>query len=141
MQTPASIYVCSPRIYPGRVREPEYGSGFHVRRVQKEGQFRWKSDRVFLGTVLQGERVGLLPIDDRYFTVYFAEFPLALFDSRGRKILSLAQAKEFEIDAAGEGDASPSPTPHPSPRSRGNAKPKCQECPRSKMSGISPAAQ
>jgi hypothetical protein len=30
--------------------------------------------------VLQGERVGLLARDDRYFVVYFAEFPIALFD-------------------------------------------------------------
>jgi transposase InsO family protein len=113
MQTPASVYVCSPRVYPGRVREPEYDSGLRVRRVQKEGQFRWKSERAFLGTVFQGERVGLLPLDDRYFTVYFAEFPIALFDSRELRILPLPRHEDFETEDAGEGAASPSPAPHP----------------------------
>jgi hypothetical protein len=37
----------------------------------------WKSERVFLSEALQGERVGLLAIDDRYLTVYFAAFPIA----------------------------------------------------------------
>ncbi len=113
MQTPASVYVGSPRVYPGRAREPEYGSAWRVRRVQRQGQFRWKSERVFLGTVFQGERVGLLPLDERYWTVYFAEFPLALFDSRELRILPLPKGKDLDTDDAGEGEASPSPAPHP----------------------------
>ncbi len=113
MQTPTSVYVASLRTYPGRAREPEYGSAMRVRRVQKQGQFRWKSERVFLSTVFDGERVGLLARDDRYFLVYFAEFPIALFDSRELKILPLPEAKDFDIDEAGEGEESPSPAPHP----------------------------
>jgi transposase InsO family protein len=130
MQTPASVYVCSPRVYPGRVREPEYGSEWRVRRVQKQGQFRWKSERVFLGTVFQGECVGLLPLDDRYFRVYFAEFPLAWFDSRELRILPLPKGEPFETDDAGEGEASPSPAPHPLARPEGQ--------PQIKVSGMSP---
>jgi transposase InsO family protein len=113
MQTPASVYVASPRTYPGRVREPEYDSAFQVRRVQQMGQFRWNSERVFLTSVLQGERVGLLPMDDRYWTVYFAQFPIARFDSHELKILPLDEEKIFDEDGAGEGEASPSPAPHP----------------------------
>lgn len=105
MKTPASVYACSPRIYPGRVREPEYDSEIEVRRVQKQGQFRWKSERVFLGTIFEGERVGLLPADDdRYFTVYFAQFPIALFDSYELKIHRLqpsARSKTTEAETLG----------------------------------------
>ena len=113
MQTPAAVYACSPRPYPGRARPPEYDSAFKVRRIQQQGQFRWKSDRVFLGTVFQGERVGLLPLDERYFTVYFASFPIALLDTRELCILSLPREKDFDMDDAGDGDASPSPAPLP----------------------------
>jgi len=113
MQTPASVYVGSPRVYPGRAREPEYDSALRVRRVQQQGQFRWKSERVFLGTVFQSERVGLLPRDERFFTVYFAEFPIALFDSRALRILPLPKDQDFDIDEAGAGEASPSPAPLP----------------------------
>jgi hypothetical protein len=130
MQTPASLYVSSPRIYPGRAPEPEYDGSMRVRRIQQEGQFRWKSERVFLSTVLQGERVGLLANDDRYFVVYFAEFPIALFDSRELKILPLPQRTDFGIAEAGEGEQSPSPAPHPL------AKP--EEQPMTKVSGMFP---
>lgn len=130
MQTPASLYACSPRIYPGRVREPEYDSGFHVRRVRQQGQFRWKSEQVFLSSVLEGERVGLLPLDDRYFTVYFAQFPIARFDSRESMILPLPKPEDFDQDDAGEGDVSPSPAPQPL------GKPEDQS--QTKLSGMSP---
>ncbi len=113
MRTPASVYLCSPRLYPGRARDPEYDTGFQVRRIQKQGQFRWRSQRVFLGTVFQGERVGLLPTDDGCFTVYFAQFPIAHFDSRTLKVLALSRGPGFDMDEAGEVDGSPSPAPHP----------------------------
>lgn len=113
MQTPASVYACSPRVYPGRVREPEYDGEIEVRRVQKQGQFRWRSERVFLGTIFEGERVGLLPADDRYFTVYYAQFPIALFDSRELKILPLRPATGSNIAKAEAHQVSPSLAAHP----------------------------
>jgi putative transposase len=81
MQTPSSCYVTSPRPYPARVPEPEYGSALAVRKVRQRGVFTWQHENVFLREVLEGERVGLLPIDERYYRVYFAAFPLARFDS------------------------------------------------------------
>ncbi len=81
MRTPSSCYEPSPRAYPARVPEPEYGSTLAVRRVRPCGNFTWGGEDVFLSEVLQGERVGLLPLDDRYYQVYFAAFPLARFDS------------------------------------------------------------
>ncbi len=113
MQTPASVYVCSPCQYPGRAREPEYDSAFKVRRVQQQGQFRGKSDRVFLGTVFQGERIGLLPLDEGCFVVYFSTFPIALLDTRKLSIRPLPRKEDFDIADAEEGDASPSPAPLP----------------------------
>lgn len=86
MQTPGSLYRASPRTYPERLPEPEYGSAMMVRRVQKHGEFNWKHQHVFLSEVLYGERVGLLPIDDRYYRVYFMSVPLARFDSRCIKV-------------------------------------------------------
>ena len=39
-----------------------------------------------LSKTLSGERAGLLAIDERYYRVYFAAFPLARFDSQKRQI-------------------------------------------------------
>lgn len=89
MRTPRELYACSPRAYPARVPQPEYGSTLKVRRVHKHGQFVWKGQDVFLSKVLYGENIGLLPVDDRYYRVYFAAVPLALFDSYGLRVTQL----------------------------------------------------
>jgi len=86
MRTPSSCYKPSSREYPVRVREPEYGSALHVRRVRASGDFSWAGNDIFLSEVLEGEPIGLLPLDERYYRVYFAEFPLARFDSYTRCI-------------------------------------------------------
>ncbi len=90
MSTPSEVYEPSPRAYPARVPEPEYGSAMKVRRVHEHGQFWWNAERVFISEVLWGERIGLLPVDDRYYRVYFATFPLAWFDSHELCILPLS---------------------------------------------------
>jgi len=113
MQTPAAVYKPSPRSFPVRVAEPEYRDEMLVRQVKHQGQFRWKKQDVFLSEVLWGEPVGLLAEDDRWYTVYFARFPIARFDSRQLRVLPLKKAKEYDEDDAGKGEASPSPAPHP----------------------------
>lgn len=113
MQTPDAVYEPSARSFPVRVREPEYPDDMQVLRVKSQGQFRWKKQDVFLSEVLWGEPVGLLPVDDRWFTVYFAQFPIARFDSKQLRVMPLPKAGvEYKADA-GKGEASPSPAPHP----------------------------
>jgi transposase InsO family protein len=113
MQTPAAVYEPSAQSFPERLPEPEYPDPMQVLHVKSQGQFRWKKQDVFLSEVLWGEPIGLLPVDDRWFTVYFARFPIARFDSRQLRVLPLNKAKEYDSARAGEGEASPSPAPHP----------------------------
>jgi len=113
MQTPASVYEPSPQAYPAQVPEPEYPSTMLVRSVKQQGVFRWKKHDVFLSEVLWGECIGLLPRDERWFTIYFAQLPLAEFDSAQLRIVPLRTSHGFDVDGAGEEDASPSPAPHP----------------------------
>jgi transposase InsO family protein len=81
MQTPAALYTASGRPHPERLPQPEYDTGLLVRSVYPHGQFFWKNNYVFLTKVLAGERIGLERIDDRYWRVLFASFPIARFDS------------------------------------------------------------
>ena len=104
MQTPASVYEPSPREYPRRVSEVEYPDTMLVRSVKSQGMFRWKKHDVFLSEVLWGERIGLLPIDERWFTIYFAQLPLAQFDSQHAKVVPLRQTAGFAMEGAGEGE-------------------------------------
>ncbi len=89
---PASLYTSSPRVYPARLPEPEYDSGVEVRHVYPHGQFFWKGQYVFLSKALAGERIGLEPIDERYWCVCFGDFPIAWFDSRERTTGNLPAA-------------------------------------------------
>ncbi len=68
---------------------------------------------MFLTEVLIGERVGLFPIDERYWKVYFLQLPIACFDSYQFRMLPLRQHENFDPDEAGEGGTPPSPAPHP----------------------------
>ena len=133
MRTPESCYTPSPRPYPARVPEPEYGSSMTVRRVGPGGQFSWKHHDVFVSETLIGERIALQPTDDRGYTIYFAEFPLGHFDSRTRTVHRLPAAGFYRADA-GEGEPPPSCcTPSPKPGLKNvNHVPglKCQPCPR-----------
>ncbi len=113
MRTPASVYQPSARSFPARVPEPEYPDSMLVRSVRLKGHFRWKKHDVFLSEVLWGESVGLLPEDDRWFTIYFAQLPLARFDSQKLQVTPLPKQEVSGQVWAGEGDASPSPAPHP----------------------------
>jgi transposase InsO family protein len=120
MKTPASVYQVSPREYPERVPEPEYPVTMLVRSVQQKGHFRWKKHEVFLSEVLWGERVGLLPFDDEWYTVYFAQHPLARFNARDGRVSPLVKTKlkvnrrSNQAVRTGSGEASPDPVPQPS---------------------------
>ena len=93
MQTPAMVWAPSSREYPARLQEPEYDSGIQVRRVDCTGHISWKHVSVFLSEVLAGERVGLLPIDERHYEVYFVSTLLARFDSHRLCMERLPSAK------------------------------------------------
>jgi hypothetical protein len=93
MQTPASVYEPSPRSYPERLPDVEYPDEMQVRTIKSHGHFRWKKHDVFLSEVLWGEPVGLLPVDDGIYAVYFAQMPLGLFSERLLRVLPLDKKK------------------------------------------------
>lgn len=107
MKTPAAVYQPSPRSYPARVPEVEYPDTMLVRTVKNHGGFGWKKHDVFLTEVLRGERVGLQPVDDGLYTVYFAQVPLVLFDTRTRKTYRLPTPKGAKTTCAISGAAAP----------------------------------
>jgi putative transposase len=92
-RTPASWYAPSRRAYPARVPPPEYDSDLLVRRVQKHGEFKWKDQPIFLTQALADEAIGLEAMDDRYYRIYFARFPIACFDSHQCRVRTLGEPR------------------------------------------------
>jgi len=94
MRTPASVYEGSPRAYPARLGDVEYGQGLEIRRVKPNGVFNWKNRRVFLGEAFGRELVGLAWLDDRYWQVWFGPMALCVFDSWDYRILRPREARK-----------------------------------------------
>ena len=88
-KTPAECYQESRRPYRSRIRPVEYPAGYAVRCVSEAGQMRWNSAYVGVGRALGGERIGLEPIADGKWRVWFSFYELGEFDeaqlSRGVK--------------------------------------------------------
>jgi putative transposase len=106
MRCPGEVYSDSPRPYPERGGPVEYPSGLTVRMVQKHGEFYCHGHRVFLGEAFGDERIGLEPLDGRYWSVYFSDLVIGVFDAEGHEVLPLEKAASVGIDAAPSGGPS-----------------------------------
>jgi len=92
-RAPAALYRRSPRRVLDRLQPIEYPAHYEARLVSRNGGIRWNSHWVNVSHVLSGEHVGLEPIDDGLWDVYFGplrlgrlhERQLAIEDSLGRK--------------------------------------------------------
>ena len=68
--------------YPSRLPEPHYDGGLSGPcGVRACGGFSWKGRKIFITEVLRNEPIGFELIEDDFWLVYFATFPIALFDS------------------------------------------------------------
>jgi hypothetical protein len=95
--TPASYYAPALRPYPRRVAEVEYPDGWQVRRVSEGGQMRWQSQFVFVAHALEGEPVGLEPVDDGYWRVWFSSYNIGILNAARMKICRAEQWKKRRL--------------------------------------------
>jgi len=85
--TPATHYQVSPREYPRRLEEVEYPADWQVRRVARGGQMRWQGLNVFVAHALEGEAIGLQPLDDLHWRAWFRFYELGVLVSHSARIL------------------------------------------------------
>jgi transposase InsO family protein len=89
---PAQFFEASPRPYPARLPELEYPADWQIRRVCAGGKFRCGGRQLaFLSHALVGERIGLQPIDDRYWRLWFGAYELGVLDKAQASIYSPSQ--------------------------------------------------
>lgn len=88
-RVPADLYTSSPRPYLEDVGDPEYPEDFDVRRVTRNGCITMRKAKVSLGNVLASEAVGIEPLDDDRFQLWFGPVYLGLLTllARGRYAL------------------------------------------------------
>jgi transposase InsO family protein len=86
-RVPADLYATSPRSYAGRLPAPrEYPGEWVVRQVRGGGQIKWRSQEVCVSRALSGQRVGLEPVQDGEWKVWFESFELGKLDERRGRI-------------------------------------------------------
>lgn len=82
MATPASQYQVSTRKYPSHDLEPDYPQHDHSCYVNRSGKVYLPGHGDFnLSTILAGEMVGLLQVDDQLWQVDFTSVTLGHFDA------------------------------------------------------------
>jgi putative transposase len=78
--TPQACYRASPRCYPRRVPELEYGDDMEIRIVSQQGSLKWKGERTFISEVFAHEPLGVKAIDERWMELYFGPIRLGWLD-------------------------------------------------------------
>jgi transposase InsO family protein len=82
--TPASVYVTSGREYPRRVEEPEYPREWKRYTVSAGGQFSWRGNLVFVSHALAAEQIGLEPLEEDTWRIWFSFYELGILDAQAR---------------------------------------------------------
>jgi transposase InsO family protein len=83
-RSPAEVYTSSPRRYPARIREPEYGPNEETRRVRYHGSVKWRGCDVFVSETLRGEPIGIEQTAEDQWTVRYGPLLLGHIDARNR---------------------------------------------------------
>jgi len=89
METPASIYEPSPRLFVERPKMLTYPPHFERRLVSGDSTLRWKSRKVFVSSLLKYRAVGLEQIDDQVWSVYFGPTHLGWLDEADFRIMDV----------------------------------------------------
>ena len=82
---PARVYVASPRPYPEKLEEPWYDATHHVRRVNPNGQIKWRGELVFVSEAVRRETVGLAETEQGDWLVRLMHLELGRLDRWTRR--------------------------------------------------------
>jgi transposase InsO family protein len=86
-QPPAKFYQPSAREYPRRLpRQRGYPTEWQKRMVRKGGQMKWKGLDIRITAALWGQEIGLKPIDEGMWAVYFEGLELGVFNERKARV-------------------------------------------------------
>jgi len=83
---PASVYTPSPRPMPREPKSPEYPDTMTVRKLDASGRLQFGGDNTLVTRLLANEPVGLLPIDDGVWELYYGPVLLAQVTLKSKEL-------------------------------------------------------
>jgi len=81
-RTPSELYTSSPRPYPSRAPQVDYPAHFETRKADVGGRISWHDRPLRVSKILHGELVGLEPVEEHLYRVYFGPLLLGVFNER-----------------------------------------------------------
>ena len=85
---PVVFYERSKKEYPERLPDQRgYPEEWERRRVRKAGQMKWKGKNVQLSKALWGQEIGLRPLHDGCWEIYFEVLALGTFNERKGRVI------------------------------------------------------
>ena len=86
-KTPSSRYSSSPRALPAMLSSPSYPDTMKVRKLDEGGKFRpaGADNKIVLGALLSNEPIGLEPIDDDRWEIFYGSILLGELRIRHRE--------------------------------------------------------
>ena len=82
MKVPADVYKPSPRRFEGTPDRSAYPKGYLDRLVSKQGRIRVLGKSIWVSRVFRGWNLGLQPMGDGEFSVYFGRLCIGQLEMR-----------------------------------------------------------
>jgi putative transposase len=89
-QTPVSFYQKSKGIYRRRLPEASYEYKSIIRKVNRNGEIKWKQRAIYIGKSLTGEHIALKKRDPIHWEIWFSYYPLGILDIMTGKVLPMS---------------------------------------------------
>ncbi len=76
------------RPFCSRHKSIEYDLNMDVRRVNANGEIKWKGHQIFVSEVLIGARIGLLAVADSVLSIHFGSVRIGYLDAKNRRTIN-----------------------------------------------------
>ena len=85
-KSPAQLHCKSTRAYPKKIPEPHYCDAYLIRKIKCGGQLSLHGRKFHISKQLVGDYVGLEPIDDGVWKIYFCDMPLGIINELAGRV-------------------------------------------------------
>jgi transposase InsO family protein len=86
---PATVYRKSHWRYPSHIPKTLYGPDALLRKVNRNGEFKWKGKAIFISKSLIGEHIALKQKEEHLWQIWFMQYPLGIVNVTTRKVLPM----------------------------------------------------
>jgi putative transposase len=88
-KTPATVYQKSSKYYPHRIPKITYQAGSVLRKVNRNGEIKWKRRGIFISKSLIGEYIALKQKEEYLWAIWFMHYALGITNVITRKVLPM----------------------------------------------------